>query len=94
MIDDTELQSAPDEPSPEDFEAAEMEATGARPRSALVRLLRLAGVLFVVVALLFYLVVPAGVFVQRAASDWLRSNNPIQSIPLAPKRMAPPTGRT
>jgi len=92
----TELQTPVDEPSPEDFEAAEQEAAQPEvgPRSVLVRVLRLAGVLFVVVALVFYLAVPVGVFLSRVSHDWLRPHNPIHSVPLVPEPTATPPART
>lgn len=95
MIDDTELDTPPDEPSREDFEAAEREAKERVGRASRVaRILRLVGVMFVIVALVAYLVVPVRVFIQQAAGNLLGPNGPIHVVPLAPKPAVPPTIRT
>ena len=90
MTDERDNRTDPDEPSPEDFEAADEHVPALGPSAVLARILRTVGVLFLVVALLLYFVAPfrsafIGVLHQ------LRLPTPkLQSIPLAPEPMSNP----
>ena len=85
MTGERDIWTAGDEPSTEDFEAAEEEASARGPWAVLSKLLRTVGVLLLVVALLLYFVAPfRSVFVD--VLHQLRLPIPkLQSIPLAPE---------
>lgn len=93
MTDDQDPAETPDEPSDEDFEAAEEEGREVRPPSAFVRILRAIGVLFVVLALLLYFVVPFYDMVRGVPYDWRRPLHNVQPIPVAPEPTIPPVRR-
>ena len=82
-----------EEPSVEDFEAAAQERppTGVRP--VLIRILKSIGILFVVLALLLYLVVPLRNAVWGPAHDWPRPGTGPQQIPVAPEPTSTPVRR-
>ena len=85
VTDESEQPTFEDEPSVEDFEAAEQEPPPAGLKVAVVRILRLVGVLLVIVALLLYFVVPFNTAFRsvlhrlRLPGGWMRT------IPLAPE---------
>jgi hypothetical protein len=82
-----------EDPSPEDFEAAAEELPPVGTRSALVRILRAAGVLFVVIALLFYLVGPFYDTFRRVQHDWPRPFPNTRPTPVAPEPTSTPVRR-
>ena len=88
--DERDLWITADEPSPEEFEAAEEEPRPAGPRVMLRRILRLLGVLVLIFALLLYFVVPF----RNVVIDAMRQMNlpvpRLQSIPLAPEPTSTP----
>jgi hypothetical protein len=81
---DNGLWTDADEPSPDDFEAAEEEPQ-AGARMILVRILRLVGVLFLILALLLYFVAPFRVAVIGALRELRLQSPKLQQIPLAPE---------
>jgi hypothetical protein len=85
MSDENNLWMAGDEPSPEDFEAAEEEELRAGTRPVLLRLLRVVGVLLVITALLFYFVVPFRGVLSRVKVRWRLPSTGTQPIPIAPQ---------
>ncbi len=91
MADGSDPWDLSDEPSMEDFEAAEDEQPPVGARVALVRTLKTVGVLLVIVALLLYFVVPF----NNALSDVLRRvripSIRLHTIPLAPEPTTIPT---
>ena len=93
MADECDVEADVDEPSPEDFAAAEDESPQVGMRVVLARILRTVGVLFVIVALLVYLVVPVRTFVAQVVHDLRRPNTEMRKIPLAPEPTSSPTIR-
>jgi hypothetical protein len=81
---DNDLWTAADEPSPDDFEAAEEEPEPVAGTIA-VRILRLVGVLFLILALLLYFVAPFRVAVIGALRELRLPSPKLQQIPLAPE---------
>lgn len=77
-----------DEPSPEDFEAADQDGYGAKPVS--VRVLRAVVVMLVIVAMLLYFVGPFYNVFDSAPFRWLRPSTGTHPIPLAPEEENPP----
>ena len=73
-----------EEPSWEDFDAAEEEEPKARARAVLVRILRIVGVLLVIVALLLYFIAPFNNIFGSAPIRWFRPDTGTRPIPLAP----------
>jgi hypothetical protein len=85
VTDEDDLWTTAEEPSEEDFEAAEREQPPRGPRETLVWILRLVGVLLVILALVLYLVAPYSSLL-RGLSGRLRLLGPgIQPIPIAPE---------
>lgn len=86
MTDASGLWAVSDEPSIEDFEAAEEEELRPDARRVLTRALRAGVALLLVVALLLYFVVPlGGVLGSGSVYRLLRSSTRTQRIPLAPR---------
>lgn len=79
-----------DEPSLEEFEAAEREEPQAGARIVLFRILRTVGVLFVVLALVVYFAVPVRSFFIRVTHEWRRPRTGIQKLPVAPEPTSSP----
>ena len=90
VTDGSDLWTVVDEPSVEDFRAAEEEEPQVGARSVLVRILRFVGVLLVILALLFYLVAPFYNFFSSVTYHWLRPNTGTHMIPLAPEHKSSP----
>jgi hypothetical protein len=88
MADEDDFISDADEPSPEDFEADEHVEPPGGARAVVFRVLRVAGVLILILALLLYFVVPFRVVALRVL-DQLRT--PLQSVPLAPHPKSNPS---
>ena len=84
VSDECGIWTSLDEPSPAEFEAAEEEDARARTGGAVVGIARAGVALTLVVALLFYFVVPFHT-VAGEAYRWLRSTTAPHSIPLAPR---------
>lgn len=83
MPDECDPWTAENEPPPEDFFLDEEEEPPASPRATVLRMLRVAGVLLLVLALLLYFVVPFRVAVVEAWHHW---RPPLmRTIPLAPE---------
>jgi len=80
---------AADEPSPEEFRAAEADLQVAQV-SRLGRVVRMVGVLFLVLALLAYFATPYGRIVTTQAYRWLKLPPQTHTIPLAPEHRAGP----
>jgi len=76
-----------DEPSIDDFEAADEEMPPVGARAILFRILRALGVMLLIVALLLYFVTPFRAVIVDAVRQ-LRQ--PLQSIPLAPQERSNP----
>jgi len=93
VTDERDVEADVDEPSLEDFAAAEDESPQVGTRAVLVRILRTLGVLFVIVALLAYLVVPVRTFVIQVVHDLGRPNTEMRTIPLAPEPTSSPVIR-
>jgi hypothetical protein len=93
MIDGDDLRTTAEEPSAEDFQAAEEELPPRGVRSALVRILTSVGIVFVVVALLVYIVVPFYITLRGAAYDSPRPRSGIRQIPVAPEPTSAPVRR-
>jgi len=93
VTDECDVEADVDEPSPEDFAAAEDESPQVGTTAVLARILRTAGVLFVIVALLVYFVVPVRIFVTQVVHDLRRPNTEMRKIPLAPEPTSSPTIR-
>jgi hypothetical protein len=92
VTDEREPLTVADEPSLEDFEAAEQEEPQVGAKAGLVRALRVAGVLLVVLALvLYYFVVPFSNVFSSVASHWRRPASGTRTIPLAPARRSSPS---
>jgi hypothetical protein len=91
VADEDDLGTDADEPSPEDFAAAEHEEEQAGQPVVRFRILKLIGVLFVVLALLFYFAVPVSLIVTHISSGWRRPGTGIQKIPAAPEPTRSPT---
>lgn len=90
VTDEVDLRADADEPSMEDFEAAEQEELPTGPWVVLRRILRIVGVLLVIAALLVYFVVPyQNVF--SAWRHWRLPSIPLHTIPLAPEPKSVPT---
>ncbi len=81
---DNDLWTDADEPSPDDFEAAE-EAPESGATTILVRTLRLVGVLFLILALLLYFVAPFRIAVIGALHELRLPSPKLQQIPLSPQ---------
>lgn len=90
VTDASGLWTVLDEPSLEDFEAAENEEVHAGTRGVLVRILRVVVVLLVISALLLYFVVPFGNVFNSTTYRWLRPNAGTHTIPLAPEQPSSP----
>jgi hypothetical protein len=90
VTDDHDLGTTVEEPSAEDFEAAAEEEPQVGARPVLVRILKAVGALFVVLALLLYLIVPFYSTFRRAQDDWGRPNTGIRQIPVAPEPTSTP----
>jgi hypothetical protein len=86
VADESELPAVADEPSQEDFDAADEEAPQVGTREVLVRVLKVVGVLLVILALLLYFVVP----VSSVSFPWRRLGPGMRTIPLAPERRSSP----
>jgi hypothetical protein len=93
VSDDDDFGTTVEEPSAEDFEAAAEERPQNGKRSVLVRILRAAGVLFVVVALLLYFVVPFYDTFKGVPYDWRRPLPDVRQIPVAPEPTSTPVRR-
>ena len=79
-----------DEPSPDEFEAAEEEL--AKPSAGVIvwRIVRLAVALLLVAALLVYFVTPFTNIFGSVPFRWMHPNTGIHTIPLAPPQKANP----
>jgi hypothetical protein len=86
VTDESELRTVADEPSQEDFDAADEEEPQAGTREVLVKVLKVVGVLLVILALLLYFVVP----VSSVSFHWRRLGPELRTIPLAPERRSSP----
>ena len=93
VTDERDVEQDTDEPSLEDFAATEDESPQVGTTAVLARILRTVGVLFVVVALLVYFVVPVRTFVTQVVHDLRRPNTEMRKIPLAPEPTSSPTIR-
>ena len=85
MTDESDLWTVVDEPSMEDFEAAEED----EPQVG-ARVLRVVGVLLVILALLLYFVAPFYNFFSSVPYHWLRPSTGTHAIPLAPEHKSSP----
>jgi len=81
VADENDLLEVVDEPSPEEFEAAERIEPPVGARAVVFRIARAIGTLLLIVALLLYFVAPFRNAVIRVLDEW---HLPLQSIPLAP----------
>jgi hypothetical protein len=90
VTDESDLWTVVDEPSMEDFDAAEEEEPQAGARVVLIRILRVVGVLLVVLALVLYIVVPFYSSFWSVPYQWLRPNTGTHTIPLAPEHRSSP----
>jgi hypothetical protein len=90
VTDDHDLGTTVEEPSAEDFEAAAEEEPQVGARVVLVRILKSVGVLFVILALLLYFVIPFYSTFRRVQDDWRRPNTEIRQIPVAPEPTSTP----
>jgi len=91
-VTDDELNSTVvEEPSPEDFDAAEEEESPAGPWAIVLRILRIVAVLIVIAALLVYFVAPYGRFLGLTRYRWIPHGIRIQPIPRAPAPAGSPT---
>jgi hypothetical protein len=90
MADEDDLGTDADEPSPEDFAAAEQEEPQAGARVVRFRFLRLVGVLLVVLALVLYFAVPVSHVFPHVSFGWRRPNTGIHSLPTAPEPTSSP----
>ncbi len=90
MTDASGLRTVVDEPSMEDFEAAEEEQPQVGARVVLIRILRVVGVLLVILALLLYFVAPFYNSFWSVRYQWLRPNTGTHTIPLAPEHKSNP----
>ena len=88
MTDDGDAWADEDEPSLEDFEAADQDGDGARPVT--VRVLRAVVVMLVIVAMLLYFAGPFYNVFDSAPFRWLRPSTGTHPIPLAPEHENPP----
>jgi hypothetical protein len=93
VTEDHDFETTPEEPSAEDFEAAAEERPQVRTSSVLVRILKAVGALFVVIALLLYLVVPFYDMFRGVPYDWRRPLPNVRPIPVAPEPTSAPVGR-
>jgi len=90
VTDESDLGTARDEPSLDDFEAAEEDEPEAGARGAVHRILRLLGVLLVIVALLVYFAtVPLHYVFSSVPFHWRPSGGGTRTIPLAPEHRSP-----
>jgi len=87
VADENQHRRILDEPSTEDFEAAEQVDQPSGAGAVVFRILRVAGVLLLIVALLLYFVMPFRDVVVRVLHQW---NLPLQSLPLAPEHKTNP----
>ncbi len=90
VADENHLWAVEDEPSIEDFEAAEEEEQQVGRSAVRFRILRVVGVLFVVLALVFYLVVPANSLFRRLAPRLRLPTIRSRPIPNAPEHKGNP----
>ena len=90
VTDERDVEADTDEPSLEDFEAAEQEEPQAGARVVLFRILRTVGVLLVVLALVVYFAVPVSSFFIHVTHDWRRPSTGIHKIPVAPEPTSSP----
>jgi hypothetical protein len=81
-----ELPTVADEPSQEDFDAADEEEPQDGAKAVLFKVLKVVAVLLVVVAVLLYLVVPLSV----VTFHWRRPEPGVRTIPLAPEHKSRP----
>ena len=93
MGDDNDLGPTVGEPSVEDFEAAAEERPQVGVTPVLVKVLKSAGVLFVVVALLLYLVAPFYNTFTRVPHGWPTPRPGTRQIPVAPEPTSTPVRR-
>ncbi len=93
MSDDHDLGPTVEEPSAEDFEAAAEERPQVGVRSVLVRILKSIGVLFVVLALLIYLVVPLYHTIKSVPYGRPTPSPGTRQIPVAPEPTSTPLRR-
>jgi hypothetical protein len=85
-----DLWTDANEPSPDDFEAADEARPPVGPRAVLFGALRAAGLLLVIVALLLYFVVPFRSVVSSVVYRLRLPSPKIHTLPLAPQREAAP----
>ena len=90
MSDDGEHCSTVEEPSAEDFEAAADERPQAGAEPVLLRILKSIGVLFVVVALLLYLVSPFYNTFTSVPHGWPAPRPRARQIPVVPEPTSTP----
>jgi hypothetical protein len=90
VTDGSDLGADADEPSLEDFAAAEQEEPRAGARVALRRTLMAVGVLFVVLALVLYFAVPVTYIFGHVSRIWRRPSIGIHRLPIAPEPMSSP----
>jgi hypothetical protein len=90
VTDESGAWAAYDEPSWEDFEAAEAEDQQLRQRGSRFRILRAVGILIVVLALVLYLVVPRFVYFSGRSLHVRLPTTRTRPIPLAPAHESPP----
>ena len=79
-----------DEPSPDEFEAAEEEQAKPTARFFIFRILKLAVALLLVAALLVYFATPFTNIFGSVPYRWLHPNTGIHTIPLAPPQKSNP----
>jgi hypothetical protein len=90
MADEDDHGTDADEPSLEDFAAAEQEEPQAGARVVRFRFLRRVGVLFVVLALIVYFAVPVTYIFTHGSFGWRRPGTGIHSLPTAPEPTSSP----
>lgn len=91
MTDEFDYLTAYEEPSAEDFEAAEEEEElQAGGRTVRFRILRAVGILIVILALVLYLVVPYGNLITIGRFRLRLPTIRTRPIPLAPEHKSPP----
>ena len=90
MTNQTPTWTILDEPSPDEFEAAEEEL--AKPSAGVIvwRIVRLAVALLLVAALLVYFVTPFTNIFGSVPYRWMHPNTGIHSIPIAPQQKSNP----
>ena len=90
VTDDHDVGTTVEEPSEEDFEAAAEEEPPVGAAVVLVRILKAVGVLFVILALLLYFVIPFYGTFTRAHNEGRTPSPEIRQIPVAPEPTSTP----